>query len=491
MRIPVGDNTAYIFKLTPHTTMKDKLASYNHLIETFVIVTETFLCGLLFLLFSKLSNEMQWDSLQVGGTTVLQIMLTLMLCYALCAIHSGVVLHRRKVHSLQIWKRVLENMFLFVLLGGLVLSVGKYADIASLFMLEYLFLLFLCLVSFRFTLRLLIRLYRMSKKHTRFVVLVGSTDNNLEIYHEMSGSEDTGYSVVGYFDGQANPAFPVECPYLGQPAQVQEYLEKHDYVHYLFCCLPSKDREVIVSLIDYCENHLVHFFSVPNVRNYLHHRMSFNIMGNVPYLGLRPDPLSWPGNRLLKRTFDIVVSSVFLCTFFPVILIVVAIVTGLTMPGPLFFRQKRNGLNGREFYCYKFRSMKVNADADRIQATEHDPRKTRWGNIMRKTNIDELPQFINVLLGDMSIVGPRPHMLLHTQEYSRLINKYMVRHFVKPGITGWSQVTGFRGETKELKDMEGRIRGDIWYLEHWSFGLDLYIMYRTVANVFRGEKNAY
>ncbi len=118
MRIPVGDNTAYIFKLTPHTTMKDKLASYNHLIETFVIVTETFLYGLLFLLFSKLSNEMQWDSLQVGGTTVLQVMLTLMLCYALCAIHSGVVLHRRKVHSLQIWKRVLENMFLFVLLGG-------------------------------------------------------------------------------------------------------------------------------------------------------------------------------------------------------------------------------------------------------------------------------------------------------------------------------------------------------------------------------------
>ena len=139
MRIPVGDNTAYIFKLTPHTTMKDKLASYNHLIETFVIVTETFLCGLLFLLFSKLSNEMQWDSLQVGGTTVLQVMLTLMLCYALCAIHSGVVLHRRKVHSLQIWKRVFENMFLFVLLGGLVLSVGNYADIASLFMLEYLF----------------------------------------------------------------------------------------------------------------------------------------------------------------------------------------------------------------------------------------------------------------------------------------------------------------------------------------------------------------
>ena len=491
MRIPVGDNTAYIFKLTPHTTMKDKLASYNHLIETFVIVTETFLCGLLFLLFSKLSNEMQWDSLQVGGTTVLQIMLTLMLCYALCAIHSGVVLHRRKVHSLQIWKRVLENMFLFVLLGGLVLSVGNYADIASLFMLEYLFLLFLCLVSFRFTLRLLIRLYRMSKKHTRFVVLVGSTDNNLEIYHEMSGSEDTGYSVVGYFDGQANPAFPVECPYLGQPAQVQEYLEKHDYVHYLFCCLPSKDREVIVSLIDYCENHLVHFFSVPNVRNYLRHRMYFEMIGSVPILSIRKEPLGKIENRLIKRIFDVAFSLLFLCTLFPIIFLIVGVTIKITSPGPIFFRQKRNGLNNKEFWCYKFRSMKVNKESDTLQATLNDPRKTKFGDFMRRTNIDELPQFINVLLGDMSIVGPRPHMLKHTEEYSKIINKYMVRHFIKPGITGWAQVTGFRGETRELEDMEGRVKADIWYMEHWSFLLDLYIMYKTVANVLRKDKQAY
>lgn len=321
--------------------------------------------------------------------------------------------------------------------------------------------------------------------------LVGSTDNNLEIYHEMTDMEGTGYSVVGYFDEIPNPAFPKECPYLGKPAEVEAYLAEHENVHYLFCCLPFKDSDVILPLIHYCENHLVHFFSVPNVHNYLHHSMSFNIMGSVPYLGLRPDPLSWPENRLLKMSFDIVFSLIFLCTLFPVILIVVAVITGLTMPGPLFFCQKRNGLNGKEFYCYKFRSMKVNIEADRVQAMPNDPRKTKWGNIMRKTNIDELPQFINVLLGDMSIVGPRPHMLLHTQEYSKLINKYMVRHFVKPGITGGSRLTGFRGETKELKDMEGHIRGDIRYLEHWSFALDLYIIYKTVANVMESEKNAY
>ena len=270
-----------------------------------------------------------------------------------------------------------------------------------------------------------------------------------------------------------------------------EYLRKHPDTHYLYCCLPSKYGDLILSIINYCENNLVHFYSVPNLYNYLHNRVYFNMMGNVPYLSLHPDPLSNIGNKIIKRTFDIVVSLVFLCTIFPFVFIIVAIISSITMPGPIFFRQKRNGLNDKIFYVIKFRSMKVNKDADSVQATKNDPRTTRWGEIMRKTNIDELPQFINVLLGDMSIVGPRPHMLKHTEEYSKLINKYMVRHFVRPGITGWSQVTGYRGETKELSDMEGRIRGDIWYIEHWSFWLDLYIMYKTVANVFEGDKNAY
>lgn len=227
------------------------------------------------------------------------------------------------------------------------------------------------------------------------------------------------------------------------------------------------------------------------MNNYLQNKVYLESVGSVPVLSLRKDRLSSMSNKIIKRTFDLVFSTLFLCTLFPVILIIVTIITKITMPGPVFFRQKRNGLNDKEFYCLKFRSMKVNADADRLQATKDDPRKTKWGNIMRKTNIDELPQFINVFMGDMSVVGPRPHMLKHTEEYSKLIDKYMVRHLVKPGVTGWSQVTGFRGETKELKDMQGRIRGDIWYIENWSFWLDLYIIYRTVANVFKGEEKAY
>ena len=141
--------------------------------------------------------------------------------------------------------------------------------------------------------------------------------------------------------------------------------------------------------------------------------------------------------------------------------------------------------------CYKFRSMHVNADADRVQATKHDPRKFPFGEFMRKTNLDELPQFLNVLKGDMSIVGPRPHMIFHTEKYSALIGKYMVRHFSKPGITGYAQVTGFRGETEELWQMEGRIQKDIWYIENWSMWLDIKIIFKTALTIIFPDKAAY
>lgn len=184
-------------------------------------------------------------------------------------------------------------------------------------------------------------------------------------------------------------------------------------------------------------------------------------------------------------------SPVFSGYSFPFVYLIVGSIIKLTSPGPVFFKQMRTGLNGVDFVCYKFRSMKVNDEADSKQATADDPRKTRFGNFLRRSNIDELPQFINVFRGDMSIVGPRPHMLAHTETYARLIDKYMVRHFIKPGVTGWAQTHGFRGETRELSQMEERVKADIWYMEHWTMLLDIYIIYKTIANVVVGEKNAY
>lgn len=471
--------------------MKNYSDAYNRLINAIVIAGDMLICGAAFLGMAKLTGCRMGADGSIMNNVNMQVLLTLMLCYAACAAHTGVVLYRRKAFAYEVVTRVVKNVIYFGITSGVILTLGHFIDAWEPLFIVYLMVVFVLITTYRLLLRFAIKRYRTRGGNLRFVVLVGSTENMRELYHELTDQNWAGYRVLGYFDFLENAEFSRECPYLGKPQEVIPYLKEKQEAHFLYCCLPSKEEEIIVPMIRYCENNLVHFYSVPNVHNYLHNRMYFNMMGNVPYLSLHRDPLSRTGNLFIKRTFDIVFSLTFLCTLFPIIFVIVAIITKITMPGPIFFKQKRNGLNDKEFYCYKFRSMKVNADADRVQATKDDPRKTKWGNIMRKTSIDELPQFINVLMGDMSIVGPRPHMVKHTEEYSKLINKYMIRHFVKPGITGWSQVTGFRGETKELKDMEGRIRGDIWYIEHWSFWLDIYIIYKTVANAIHGEKNAY
>ena len=352
--------------------------------------------------------------------------------------------------------------------------------------------LIIVIISYRLTFRSILELYRKSGENVRKVVLVGSHENMQELYHSMTDDPTSGYRVLGYFEDFPSDRYLMNIAYLGQPCEAVDYLTRNaGKVDQLYCSLPSARSAEIVPIINYCENHLIRFFSVPNVRNYLKRRMYFEMLGNVPVLSIRREPLELLENRMMKRGFDIICSLLFLCTFFPIIYIIVGLAIKISSPGPVFFKQKRSGEDGREFWCYKFRSMRVNAQCDTLQATEHDPRKTRIGDLIRKTNVDELPQFINVLKGDMSLVGPRPHMLKHTEEYSHLINKYMVRHFVKPGITGWAQVTGFRGETKELWQMEGRVQRDIWYIEHWTFLLDLYIMYKTVYNVIRGDKEAY
>ena len=206
---------------------------------------------------------------------------------------------------------------------------------------------------------------------------------------------------------------------------------------------------------------------------------------------LRDEPLANPFNAGLKRAADIIVSFVFLVTLFPFIWLFVAIGTSLSSPGPVFFKQRRTGYRGRPFTMYKFRSMRVNAEADLVQATADDPRKTRFGSFLRRTSIDELPQMINVLLGQMSLIGPRPHMEKHTEMYSALVDKYLVRSIVKPGLTGWAQVNGCRGETPTTESMAERVRYDIWYIEHWSVSLDIRIFFMTIAQIIRGDKQAY
>ncbi|MBK7944199.1 MAG: exopolysaccharide biosynthesis polyprenyl glycosylphosphotransferase [Flavobacteriales bacterium] len=214
-------------------------------------------------------------------------------------------------------------------------------------------------------------------------------------------------------------------------------------------------------------------------------------LGGVPVSKLRKKPLDRQLNRRMKRAFDIVFSSAVILFIFTWLFPLLALAVKLSSRGPVFFKQKRLGRDNKEFTCWKFRSMRMNKEADVKQATKNDPRVTAVGRFLRKSNLDEMPQFWNVLLGHMSVVGPRPHPIRLNEQYRDIIDKYMVRHFVRPGITGWAQVNGFRGETSTPDLMERRVEMDIWYLENWSFWLDLKVVVKTVTNMLGKEKMAY
>ena len=213
--------------------------------------------------------------------------------------------------------------------------------------------------------------------------------------------------------------------------------------------------------------------------------------GEFPVISLRQDPLEFMGARFKKRAFDLIFSSLVIVFVLSWLYPIIAILIKMQSPGPVLFKQLRSGRNDEPFWCLKFRSMTVNKESDKVQATKGDSRITKIGAFLRKSSLDEMPQFFNVFMGQMSVVGPRPHMLSHTEEYKAIIEKFMVRHFVKPGITGWAQVNGFRGETKEDGSMEKRVEHDIWYMENWTVMLDVQIVFMTVINAIRGEENAY
>lgn len=350
---------------------------------------------------------------------------------------------------------------------------------------------FFCLLYAERTIVHNILKHSRSKEHNqRYVILVGHPWNLEDIYHTLN-DHSLGFKILGIFTRKELPE-DMQLKNLGDRRMVMSYLRQHQEVTDLYMVPDTDYTAETDEIFRYCEDHMIRFYALPVFMEFLTKRMELSHLGSTMLLSVRNEPLQDPVNRGVKRLFDILTSGLFLLTVFPIVYLIAGIIIKIQSPGPILFKQKRNGLDGKEFYCLKFRSMHVNKDSDRIQATKNDPRKFKFGNLMRKTNIDELPQFINVFKGDMSLVGPRPHMLLHTQEYSRLIRRYMVRHLVKPGITGWAQVQGFRGETKTLDQMENRVKADIWYVENWSFGLDLRIMWRTLLNMLRhNEENAY
>ncbi|MDE5651108.1 MAG: exopolysaccharide biosynthesis polyprenyl glycosylphosphotransferase, partial [Duncaniella sp.] len=272
------------------------------------------------------------------------------------------------------------------------------------------------------------------------IVIVGCRTTGMRIYDEISSDMGFGYKCQGFFDIYCPPDFRHKDLYRGNLKELERFVRENK-TEELFFTLSGEDREAVQQVVGICDTCMAKLHYVPPVSPYLNRNFSLSALGAVPVLEVRNNPLGHPLNSALKRVCDILFSVAFLAVS-PVIFVPVAIAVKLSSPGPVFFRQRRTGYKGNEFTCLKFRTMRVNTNADFRQASKGDPRITRVGDFLRRTSIDELPQFINVLKGDMSIVGPRPHMLRHTEDYRRLIDKYMVRHLIRPGITGLAQVRG-------------------------------------------------
>ena len=317
------------------------------------------------------------------------------------------------------------------------------------------------------------------------------------------GVNPTGRRLAHYLDSQYNIDF---YGYLDDGSRI--YADENGnlptrFISKMVAAALSGVKDIYVSLephrmsevktfLEVADKHCLRVKFIPDMATTLATPYTISYVGDeFPVISLRKEPLESVSNRFKKRAFDIVFSLGVIIFLMSWLYPLIAILIKLQSKGPVLFKQQRSGRNDEPFWCYKFRSMRVNNDSDKKQATKDDNRITPIGKFLRKSSLDELPQFFNVLLGNMSVVGPRPHMLSHTEEYRAIINQFMVRHFLKPGITGWAQVNGFRGETKEDGAMQKRVQHDIWYLENWTAMLEVKIVFMTVINMIKGEDNAY
>lgn len=417
------------------------------------------------------------------------------IAYVIALQFVTISLHHRWLQPARVLNNTSRTSLMFIVLYTSLL--GMFTDVRIPDAVSSLF--FTCVI-FIFTSieRLILRTYIMHRRsvgHDSVRTVMLGTGDMAQKAADVMTNEWNGYNLMGYFSRLGdkpiiNSATGEPVRRLGDKDDILDFIE-NNHVDELYINEVPAGAVSFKTLMQLCDKNMIRVFYIPSTIYGEFRKAKVNEFGNIYVLSQYDEPLRDVRNRIKKRAFDVTVSLLFLCTLFPFIFVIVYVISKITMPGPLFFKQKRTGYDGRDFWCYKFRSMKVNKDSDSVQAVKNDPRVTKWGAFMRHTNIDELPQFINVLKGDMSIVGPRPHMLAHTDYYSELISDYMIRHYVKPGITGWAQTHGERGETKTVEDMRRRVEKDIWYIEHWSFGLDIQIIFKTVSDAIHGDDKAY
>lgn len=393
----------------------------------------------------------------------------------------------RYTSTLSIIYLIIKQFAAYLIIIYAFIGVFRSLEIEAFLVFKYLMVCFACIAVVKLVSYFILKSFRAYLKgNVRHVIIVGKGENAQKLHQMFTTKKQLGYVLKGFFydpktqDGSVSDSF--------------KYLDANpNTIDEIYCSIDELTEGQINKFVKYANLNNCNIKFIPNTKQLLTKRLKADYYGYLPVLSIQKVALNDEFNKLLKRVFDIAFSLfiiVFLLSWLSVILY---ILIKLESKGPLLFKHKRNGINYKEFNCYKFRSLREVDDNDKIYVTKNDNRVTKIGKFIRKTSIDELPQFYNVLRGDMSVVGPRPHMLSYTDDYSKKVDIYnfIFRHNVKPGITGLAQVSGFRGEIESDKDIIGRVKYDNYYIENWSLLLDIKIIFQTLVNIIRGEDKAY
>ena len=382
-----------------------------------------------------------------------------------------------------IYKAFFITTLHYLIVSLIVYSIGIFSYTS-----HQLFILYLTVIYFviagKILLLLGLRYLKQHKYDVRNVVILGGGKVGDEIKSLMTADFSFGYKYLGTFDDTPN-----DCQFRSAiTGTIEEFktFALHNKVDIAFIALREDAASQVNDLMQFCDDNTIRAKIVPDFMRYIRSRIKLDYYGSIPLILLREEPLESYRNQFLKRGFDIFFSLFFILFVLSWMIPLLGLLIKLDSKGPVFFVQRRTGLNNKEFKVLKFRIMYLNAEADTKETIMNDSRLTRLGRILRITNIDEFPQFINVLLGHMSIIGPRPHMIQETKYYSKIIDNYLVRHLIRPGITGWAQVNGFHGDILTPKIMRGRVRCDVYYIENWSVLLDIRIFFKTIYLKFRG-----
>jgi len=459
---------------------------YSQLVKVMIFIIDFWLINVAFYITreSGVANALSSEQLTI-----------LFIIFGLIWIIAGFFNKIYRIDTASLIQNISINLFgtfvlHFLLFGSILLMLSPYSISAGFLILLYI-LSATFIIGFRVVYKLVLKYFQFTGFDQRKVIIIGVTSSGTALYEYFTNNETAGYDFAGFFDDATDQSSLLKSKIMGKldATSIKAFCIREN-IGEIYFALPLNHKELLLDISKFADDHFIYFRMAPDFSDLHHDHGNVFLINSIPVLTTRKEPLGISINAQLKRFFDILFSLIVILVLFPIIVPLVALAIRLDSPGPIFFKQLRPGKKNKLFDCYKFRTMRVNKSGE-LQATKNDSRITKVGQFLRKTNIDELPQFFNVLLGNMSVVGPRPNMISQLEEYSKTIGNYKVRHFVTPGITGYAQVNGFRGETKGEGLMAKRVEYDVRYIENWSLSLDLKIIFLTVWNMVKGEKNAY